>query len=292
MAYVARHSVHGDSPGKNTGAGCHALLQGIFPTQGQTQISRIAREFFTIWATREALSTHYLLPKHAKQSEFELGPLVRVRSSRSRWRGIGLINSGVIDSFVCHMSVLGHLGLCCCSFYSNYCDLHWGNFGDGQDIIILFPAFPDLALLPACEGTWEARIGEGFLLWRQAEPCCGCALGQAFTYPDRSFCISCLEGPCGLMVWNLSGIRGVASGRTTSVSGDRKWTQTSLTKEGNSLTFEEVWGWPQGWLGTRTQMTVTFSSFLPHPLLCLLPFLFLKMGFLHMGRIGHEQRWC
>ena len=23
-----------DSPGKNTGVGCHALLQGIFPTQG------------------------------------------------------------------------------------------------------------------------------------------------------------------------------------------------------------------------------------------------------------------
>ena len=27
-------SVHGDSPGKNTGVGCHALLQVIFPTQG------------------------------------------------------------------------------------------------------------------------------------------------------------------------------------------------------------------------------------------------------------------
>ena len=27
-------SVHGDSPGKNTGMGFHALLQGIFPTQG------------------------------------------------------------------------------------------------------------------------------------------------------------------------------------------------------------------------------------------------------------------
>ena len=24
----------GDSPGKNTGVGCHALLQGSFPTQG------------------------------------------------------------------------------------------------------------------------------------------------------------------------------------------------------------------------------------------------------------------
>ena len=23
-----------DSPGKNTGVGCHALFQGIFPTQG------------------------------------------------------------------------------------------------------------------------------------------------------------------------------------------------------------------------------------------------------------------
>ena len=28
------YSLHGDSLGKNTGTGCHALLQGIFPTQG------------------------------------------------------------------------------------------------------------------------------------------------------------------------------------------------------------------------------------------------------------------
>ena len=27
-------TVHGDSPGKNNGVGCHALLQGIFWTQG------------------------------------------------------------------------------------------------------------------------------------------------------------------------------------------------------------------------------------------------------------------
>ena len=27
-------SVHGESPGQNSGVGCHALLQGIFPTQG------------------------------------------------------------------------------------------------------------------------------------------------------------------------------------------------------------------------------------------------------------------
>ena len=86
-----------DSPGKNTGVGCHAFLHGIFPTQrsnpglphcrqilyhlshqgnprilewvsypfsrvsswprNQTRISCIAGRFFTSWATREA---HYI----------------------------------------------------------------------------------------------------------------------------------------------------------------------------------------------------------------------------------------
>ena len=87
-------SVPGDSPGKNTGVSCLALLQGIFPTQGLnpglshcrwilyclshegsprildwvaypfsrgtswprncTEVSCIAGRFFTCWATREA----------------------------------------------------------------------------------------------------------------------------------------------------------------------------------------------------------------------------------------------
>ena len=32
-------SVYGDSPGKNSGVGCHALLQGIFPTQASNPTS-------------------------------------------------------------------------------------------------------------------------------------------------------------------------------------------------------------------------------------------------------------
>ena len=87
-------SVHGDSLGKNTGVGCHALLQGIFLTQGSNpgllhcrqilyhlshqgsprilgwvaypfsrgtfwpgnwiRVSCITHGFFTSWATREA----------------------------------------------------------------------------------------------------------------------------------------------------------------------------------------------------------------------------------------------
>ena len=87
-------SAHGDSPGKNTGVGCHAFLQGIVPTQGlniglshwrwilyhlshqgspwilewvaypfargsswprdRTSVYCTAGRFFTVWVTREA----------------------------------------------------------------------------------------------------------------------------------------------------------------------------------------------------------------------------------------------
>ena len=51
-------SVHGDSPGKNTGVGCHALLQWIFPTQGLKlhllTSPALAGRFFTTGATWEA----------------------------------------------------------------------------------------------------------------------------------------------------------------------------------------------------------------------------------------------
>ena len=45
-----------NSPGQNTGVGSLSLLQEIFPTQDQTQVSLIAGGFFTSWATREV---HY-----------------------------------------------------------------------------------------------------------------------------------------------------------------------------------------------------------------------------------------
>ena len=38
-----------DSPGQNTGVGSRSLLQGIFPTQGQTQVSHIAGEYSVLW---------------------------------------------------------------------------------------------------------------------------------------------------------------------------------------------------------------------------------------------------
>ena len=48
-------SVHGILQAKNTGVGCHALLQGIFPAQDLTCVSMspvLAGKFFTTSATR------------------------------------------------------------------------------------------------------------------------------------------------------------------------------------------------------------------------------------------------
>ena len=49
------HGLYGlwNIPGQSTGVGSLSRLQGIFPIQDRTQISRIAG-FFTSWATREA----------------------------------------------------------------------------------------------------------------------------------------------------------------------------------------------------------------------------------------------
>ena len=37
-----------DFPSKNTEVGCHAFLQGIFPTQGSNLVSYIASRLFTV----------------------------------------------------------------------------------------------------------------------------------------------------------------------------------------------------------------------------------------------------
>ena len=66
-------SVHGDYPGMNCGVGCHALLQGIFPTQGSNQVSCIAGGFFTASAIRLRsptlliLSIKQILPEESRR---------------------------------------------------------------------------------------------------------------------------------------------------------------------------------------------------------------------------------
>ena len=55
----------GDSPGRNTGVGCHSLLQGIFPTQG-LKLGLLHCRQILYWATRE--------PKHLGTTPLKLFP--------------------------------------------------------------------------------------------------------------------------------------------------------------------------------------------------------------------------
>ena len=56
-------SVHGDSPGKNTGVGCHFLLQGIFSTQGPNLGLPHCWWIIYHWTTRKALGSLVLISK-------------------------------------------------------------------------------------------------------------------------------------------------------------------------------------------------------------------------------------
>ena len=72
-------SVHGDSPGRNIGAGCHSLFQGIFPIQGLDPGLSHCRRFLYCLSHQGSLSKnltvrlfiiHFFTPWLAKRNCF------------------------------------------------------------------------------------------------------------------------------------------------------------------------------------------------------------------------------
>ena len=59
-----------DFPGQSAGVDCHFLLQGIFQPRNRTRVSRIAGRGFTVWATREALSSIWIIFFYLKEILF------------------------------------------------------------------------------------------------------------------------------------------------------------------------------------------------------------------------------
>ena len=57
---LADFSTHGDSPGMNTGVGCHALRQGIFPTQGLNILENEYHPYLNSSSTTWSLDSFYL----------------------------------------------------------------------------------------------------------------------------------------------------------------------------------------------------------------------------------------
>ena len=56
-------SVHGDFPGQNTGVGCHALLQGIFSTQGSNPSLQHCRQILYRLSHQGSQKTQWVFPK-------------------------------------------------------------------------------------------------------------------------------------------------------------------------------------------------------------------------------------
>ena len=74
-------SVHGDSPGKNTGVGCHALLQGIFPTQGSNPCLLHCRQILYCLSHQES----------PRILEWVAYPFFRRSSQPRNWTGVSCI---------------------------------------------------------------------------------------------------------------------------------------------------------------------------------------------------------
>ena len=71
-----------DFLGKNTGVGCHFLLQGIFPTQGSNPSPALAGGFFTAKPPGKPIDLNKLASKQqAGQNAWELVPAMSTASS-------------------------------------------------------------------------------------------------------------------------------------------------------------------------------------------------------------------
>ena len=67
-------SIHGDSPGKNTGVSCHALLQGIFPTQESNP--SLPHWGYILYRLSHQGSPVYLYTSSKEKSEFDISEVL------------------------------------------------------------------------------------------------------------------------------------------------------------------------------------------------------------------------
>ena len=143
-------SIHGNSPGKTMGVGCHDLLQEIFPTHRSNPVSCTAGRFFTIWATREAQWERTGLKSSAV--------FFRIKKDRSlNWNHeifvlwVGLISFSTFSKFTCVVTCIRISLLFMVEYYHIVCIyyilfVHW-SVESSQFYFIIF-----LYLLFGCKG--------------------------------------------------------------------------------------------------------------------------------------------
>ena len=104
-------------PSKNTGVGCHSLLRGSSQPRDQTQISRIAGRFFTIWTTG---GTHSLKAREVPFYSWKYTIPTKILGawpfSDSGETIVLIYTNIVLNLYIVIASVLWYLHLICCPF--------------------------------------------------------------------------------------------------------------------------------------------------------------------------------
>ena len=84
-------SVHGNSPGKNTGVGCCALLQGIFPIQGLNPFMSLTSPALAGWGYHFRSAYHVSRPcfknldlRNVQTHNSDKSPMMKIKMSRYR----------------------------------------------------------------------------------------------------------------------------------------------------------------------------------------------------------------
>ena len=111
-------SVHGDSPGKNTGVGCHALLQGIFPTRRSIPgLPHCSQILYCL--------SHQGSPKIL---EWVAYPFFRGSSQPRNWTGVSCIAGRFFTSWVIQEAsnrILYYIILGACHFFFPFSIISW-----------------------------------------------------------------------------------------------------------------------------------------------------------------------
>ena len=92
-------SVHVDFPGKNTGVGCHAFLQGIFPIQGSDPGFPHSRQIL------------YCLSHHGSPRilEWVAYPFSRGTFQAGNWTGVSCTAGGFFTSWAAWEALIDHM---------------------------------------------------------------------------------------------------------------------------------------------------------------------------------------
>ena len=142
-----------DSPGKNTGVSCHALLQGIFPTQGSNPhlLSLLHWQAGSLLPAPPGKPIQWRLYKIAKGGAWRASELRFGENGSLKRAGSSIHFPIPCSKLLFHWAILG-LYSSIINKWSNkqdldYCDVEWFALETNRDYSVIFEIAPKYCIL-------------------------------------------------------------------------------------------------------------------------------------------------